>query len=98
MEKMKNKEVHWVCSECGSLGRFLHLTVYKEASLPMASLSTYHVGECELCGDERPVTELRDFGYLDLELINWKKFREIRKGKKWVNVYYLRITNTSQGS
>lgn len=35
-------------------------------------MSTYHTGKCEACGkDNIPVTEARDFGYPNFNLINW---------------------------
>ena len=42
-----------VCCDCG--------TKYGKYSV---GCSTYHVGTCQVCGKTAPVTETRDFGYL----------------------------------
>lgn len=42
-----------VCDDCGS-----HLGTY------VAGESTWHVGTCDICHQEKPVTEARDYNYL----------------------------------
>jgi hypothetical protein len=43
----------WICADCGSrLGR-----------LPADHISTWHRGTCGWCGEDRDVTEPRDYGY-----------------------------------
>lgn len=43
----------WICADCGEKnGR-------KECNI-----ATWHEGKCDLCGEDKPVTEPRDFGYL----------------------------------
>jgi hypothetical protein len=42
-----------VCDDCGS-----HLGTY------VAGESTWHVGTCDVCHQEKPVTEARDYNYL----------------------------------
>lgn len=52
----------WVCYDCGI--RYGRHTLH-------AGVSTWHLGTCEVCESERPVTEPRDFGYLRL----WRRVR-----------------------
>ena len=44
----------WVCSECGNKYRAGEWFI----------CSTWHIGECGVCGGKLPVTEPRDCGYL----------------------------------
>ena len=54
--KKELKEGHWVRTPCGM----------KHGSRPCCfRMSTYHQGTCDVCGKTDPVTETRDFGYLD---------------------------------
>lgn len=47
---------NWVCFSCGNKYR---------AKPPIQDhVSTIHMGKCEVCHEEKPVTEPRDFGYL----------------------------------
>ena len=47
------KEPHWVCSDCG----------LKASKGRQHSISTWHTGVCEVCGEKKAVTESRDFYY-----------------------------------
>jgi hypothetical protein len=42
----------WICGDCG--GKY---------GRQRGSLSTCHEGKCGWCGETKPVTEPRDFGY-----------------------------------
>lgn len=43
-------------------------------------VSTYHLDTCDLCGrTDVSVTELRDFGYPDLRLVNWNRIKKLVK-------------------
>ena len=59
----------WICRKCGiKYGR----------GTPENHLSTWHEGQCEVCGEEAvAVTEPRDFGHLKPEWIFEPKSREI---------------------
>lgn len=37
------------------------------------AISTYHMGICDVCGKEKPITEARDFFYPDFDLLIQKK-------------------------
>ena len=52
----------WVCYDCGK----------KHGSFK-CGMATWHKGKCGACGEERSVTEPRDFGYL---LTGWKDRRD----------------------
>jgi hypothetical protein len=55
MDNVSN-DPHWICFDCGAqYGR----------GLRPGGVSSVHDGKCEVSGDERPVTEPRDFGYLE---------------------------------
>jgi len=44
----------WICCECGDkYGKY------------SAGCSTFHEGNCEVCGKKSAITETRDFGYLE---------------------------------
>lgn len=75
---MKTSEVHECCNLCGTLARMAHCNAYGKM-LPISIVSTYHNGICPLCGREMAITELRDFGYPDLTLINWRSMRRAIK-------------------
>lgn len=56
---MTRKEYpHWVCADCG-------LKASKGKSF---EVSTFHEGECEVCGETKAVTEARDFFYPKFDL------------------------------
>lgn len=43
----------WICNDCG-----------EKCGRRLLKLATWHVGECEICGLTKAVTEPRDFGHL----------------------------------
>jgi len=51
--------IHWVCADCGM--KALKLKYNKKCKA--FSVSTYHHGICDVCGQNKAVTETRDFGY-----------------------------------
>lgn len=58
-KKLPADQVHWVCQRCGETygrGRPSYITV-----------STWHEDYCEVCNQLKAVTEIRDFGGLDLK-------------------------------
>lgn len=61
--KKKEAEVYpeWVCAECGDKYG------YREADE-----STWHINDCEVCGNTTMVTEPQGFGHLNS---NWKNHR-----------------------
>lgn len=50
-EKLKN--AGWVCIKCG-------LKYGRRRTL----VSTFHLGKCDICGEEKSITEIRDYNYL----------------------------------
>jgi len=42
----------WICEECGD-----------EYGEKVINISSWHNGTCDYCGEERVVTENRDYGY-----------------------------------
>jgi hypothetical protein len=58
----KLQAAYQVCHECG--------IKYGEAR---SSVSTFWNGECDVCGENRGVTEARDYGYM------WKGIRDLRE-------------------
>jgi hypothetical protein len=56
MEKkmLKNKYPDWVCHDCATKA---------DGKIPEGHLSTFHIGECGVCGIEKSVTEPRDYRY-----------------------------------
>lgn len=47
----------WCCNDCG-----------ERHGTRRVGLATWHVGTCSVCGEEKSVTEPRDFGHFP----NWK--------------------------
>jgi len=60
-----------VCYECGvSANVVTCLRKYRSSPDKLAySLSTYHSGNCDFCGQNTQVTEARDFFYPDFKLL-----------------------------
>jgi hypothetical protein len=54
--KKKKKYPDWICNSCGSL--------YGKRPDGNPYGATYHLDACDICGEEREVTEPRDFGHL----------------------------------
>ncbi len=71
-----------VCRECGlEANRLTCLKKYgKEPEQEAFSMSTFHKGNCGFCGEERWITEVRDYFYPDFELLE-KHNVEKRKNK-----------------
>jgi len=68
---MKTKDIKTVCAPCGISANVLTcLRKYKRSPKKVAfSVSTYHEGYCDVCGDKTYVTEVRDFFYPDFNLL-----------------------------
>jgi hypothetical protein len=68
---MTNKIINNVCAGCGITANYL--TCLKKYGKPPIKkcfdVSTYHLGKCDLCGEETSITESRDFFYPDFDLI-----------------------------
>lgn len=47
----------YICTDCG-------LKFGGRRKVPESHISTMHVGDCDICGEHRAVTEPRDFGHL----------------------------------
>jgi hypothetical protein len=60
LDTLKNADV--VCKECGS--KYGHYSV---------SCSSTWMGKCNVCGEERPVTEVRDWNYLKEGIVKLSK-------------------------
>lgn len=54
-----NTHIHWVCFDCGKKA----LSKPVNRSKKQFSISTVHKSLCDVCGETKPVTETRDFGY-----------------------------------
>lgn len=83
-----NSDIRQVCAPCG-ISANVTTCLYKYGMPPKQlafSVSTFHVGTCDWCGEEKPVTEVRDFFYPDFNFL--LKAKEIyqrklkRHGKK----------------
>lgn len=59
------EKANWTCYDCGV-----------EFGQRRTLVSTWHVGECDVCGDEKPITEVRDFGYFQKTLGSSKGKRQ----------------------
>lgn len=62
MEQIATKQPNWVCHDCGQLwGRW-----YEDGEYfgPQPHYATYHTSKCNVCHQEKPVTEARDYGFL----------------------------------
>lgn len=56
--RLKVKEAEYVCLACGTkYGKGISRTQKQK------SLSTFSMGVCDICGEEKEVTQFRDFGY-----------------------------------
>lgn len=52
-------KIHWTCLECGRHA----MTLPENKGKSQYSISTWHTGECDVCGEKKAVTETRDFMY-----------------------------------
>lgn len=50
------KYPQWVCEDCGKKAA-------KKSYIKQMFVSTWHMDKCDVCGEEKAVTEPRDFGY-----------------------------------
>lgn len=68
---MNNFDINEVCDDCGiEAHRLTCLERYNaEPTKAKKTISTYHNGKCEVCGEEKAVTEARDFFYPDFALL-----------------------------
>jgi hypothetical protein len=57
---MKKKQINWVCFPCGKRAS-------DKSKTKCFSVSTCHMGTCDVCGKFSVVTEPRDFGYPNFE-------------------------------
>lgn len=62
----------WICGDCG-----------KEHGQRECGLATWHNGLCEVCFEEKAVTEPRDFGHLTKAAIRKLGITYIRTIKKY---------------
>lgn len=64
-------DIHNVCAECGISANVLTcLKKYGQRPKKLAfSCSTVHKGTCDFCGEEKDITECRDFFYPDFGLL-----------------------------
>ena len=56
---MNKPSPSWICHDCG------HKAQPDKDKISM--VSTYHHDFCDVCGDRKAVTEVRDFGYPKLD-------------------------------
>jgi len=65
-KERKIREVDYVCHQCGvTYGKWYRLGEYNG---PPYLCATYHMGTCSVCNVRNvPVTEERDYGYLELD-------------------------------
>lgn len=62
MAKKKKPYPVWVCDNCAN--NALAKDINKNCkSHSVSGCATYHTGKCDICGETKPVTEPRDFGY-----------------------------------
>jgi len=70
MQPIAAQQPEWVCDDCGrEWGRWYDNNSYFG---PAKHCATYHVNRCEVCNQEKPVTEARDYGFLRK---GWKKIQ-----------------------
>lgn len=81
----KKEYPHWVCDGCGiEANRLTCLKKYGEEPLQAKfSESTYHEGKCEVCGEEKMITEVRDFFYPDFGLLKTPFEKAIERSTGW---------------
>ncbi len=73
-----------ICFECGVSANVLTcIKEYGDRPKKLCFiLSTYHTGTCDICGEEKNLTEARDFFYPDFSLLPTTprtKGKQIRK-------------------
>ena len=69
--KYPKKKIHHACGECGISANVL--TCLKKYGRRPDKLcfecSTMHTGDCDYCGEEKSITEVRDYFYPDFNLL-----------------------------
>ena len=45
----------WICTDCGEK--------VQRIMLRRALIATFHIGRCDICGETKPVTQPRDYGW-----------------------------------
>lgn len=55
----------WICYDCGM-----------KHGKREPGLACWHADKCDVCGEAKPVTEPRDFGYLN---VTWEESDEPKK-------------------
>lgn len=77
MNVLKNKP-ELVCRECGIEASTI--TFYqRHGHFPTKTcfdISTYHRNKCDVCNEEKDVTEVRDFFYPDFSLLKKRKNKD----------------------
>ena len=59
-----DSQIHWCCRDCGKKA----LELPKNKGKKQFTVSTYHGGKCDVCGEQKAVTETRDFMYPVFEI------------------------------
>lgn len=73
------KEINNVCMNCGIAAKTLTcLRIYGNRPNKLCSdISTFYKGFCDCCGEERELTQARDFFYPDFTLLSKKNTMKI---------------------
>jgi len=58
--KTINKYPSWICSDCGK----------EVGGWPKGHVGTFHNGHCDVCEQEKVVTEPRDYHYPSIQKLN----------------------------
>jgi hypothetical protein len=72
------KEYQWVCLDCGKQAMILNAKKkygdkYDESKVfPEPWVSTFHMGICDVCGENKAVTQHRDYRYVDFALLEYE--------------------------
>jgi hypothetical protein len=75
----EEKEIYTICNRCGVCARVVtYWDRFKEFPPKLCwDCSTWHVGICDWCGEERSITEARDFFHPD-----WTHIKSVYHKKK----------------
>ena len=75
------KEIYNVCRECGITANVLTcLKKYGQRPKKICfDISTFHNAKCDYCGEQKPVTQVRDFFHPDFNLL--EKYKNPPKNK-----------------
>lgn len=55
----KGSQIYGVCSDCGNKA----LKMPENRNKIKFGISTYHMGDCDVCHKLKPITQVRDFGF-----------------------------------